>query len=180
MINGTRTTQTAATPETLTFRFDPVPDDRDRVREIVESSGFFSLEEVEVAVELVDERLAKGPASGYEFVFAEIDGRTAGYTCYGPIAATQGSFDLYWIAVHRDRQGRGVGRALIEQTERLVLRQSGARIYVDTSGRAQYAPTRAFYEALGYRPEAVLRDFFAPGDDKVIFVKVLPPEDMAT
>jgi len=47
------------------------------------------------------------------------------------------------------------------------------RVYADTSARPQYAPTRAFYEASGYAPTAFLEDFYAPGDGKVIYVKVL-------
>jgi GNAT superfamily N-acetyltransferase len=178
-MNGTGSTRSASAAETLTFRLDPLPHDRQMVREIVESTDLFSPEEIDIAVELVDDRLAKGPASGYEFVFAEIDGRTVGYACYGPIAATRGSYDLYWIAVRRDCQRRGLGHALLAKVESLVRRRGGTRIYVDTSGREQYASTRAFYESAGYRPEAVLRDFFAPGDDKVILAMVLLPEDPA-
>ena len=169
----------ACTAENIAFRTEAVPQDRRRVREIAASTGFFSPEEIEIAVELVDERLSKGPASGYEFVFAEIDGRTIAFACHGCIPATQHSYDLYWIAVGRDWQRRGIGNALIEKTESLVRHGGGRRIYVDTSGRQQYASTRAFYENMGYRREALLRDFFAPGDDKVIFGKVLAHESPA-
>ncbi|MBN2294040.1 MAG: GNAT family N-acetyltransferase, partial [Pirellulales bacterium] len=109
----------------------------------------------------------------------EIDGGMIAFACYGCIPATQCSYDLYWIAVERDWQRRGIGNTLIEKTESLVHRNGGRRIYVDTSGRQQYASTRAFYEKMGYRREALLRNFFAPGDDKVIFVKVLAQESPA-
>jgi GNAT superfamily N-acetyltransferase len=165
----------AATPDrhALTLRYGLEPDDRGRVRDLVSASGFFSPEEIEMAVDLVDERLAKGPASGYDFVFAEADGRTVGYACFGPIPATQAGYDLYWIVVAPDRRRSGLGRLLIGEVERLVRSRGGLRLYADTSGRPQYAPTRAFYEAVGYRREAVLKDFFAPGDDKLIFVKAI-------
>jgi ribosomal protein S18 acetylase RimI-like enzyme len=155
------------------FRYEPVAEDRQRVREIVESTGFFSPAEVDVAVELVDERLAKGEASGYYFVFAEFDGRTVGYSCYGPIPATAASYDLYWIAVDRDCQGRNYGRILLEESERLIRAAGGRRVYIDTSSRPQYQPTRAFYEHFHFRREVVLEDFYAPGDGKAIYVKVL-------
>ncbi len=147
--------------------------DRERVRAMVESTGFFSEEEAGVAVELVDERLAKGAASGYEFVFAEVDAETVGYACFGRVPLTQSSFDLYWVAVRAGQQGGGLGRALVEEVERLVVEMGGGRIYADTSGREQYAPTRAFYTAMGYSQAARLPDFFAPGDDKVIFAKTV-------
>lgn len=153
------------------FRYDVTPADRDVVRAIVESTGFFHEAEVAVAVELVDERLAKGRGSGYHFVFAERDGRTGGYACYGHIAGTAASFDLYWIAVEASLQRAGLGRVLMAEAERLIRAAGGQRVYAETSNRAQYAPTRRFYERCGYRLEAVLKDFYAPGDDKAIYVK---------
>ena len=155
------------------FRFEASAADVARVREIVVSTGFFNPEEVGIAVELVEARLSSGAASGYCFVFAEERGRVQGYTCYGPIAGTAVSFDLYWIAIHREAQGRGLGRGLLAETERRVALVGGRRLYAETSGRELYALTRAFYERSGYRREAELRDFYAPGDAKLFYVKVL-------
>jgi ribosomal protein S18 acetylase RimI-like enzyme len=150
------------------------PGDVEAVGALARATGFFSEEEAAIAEELVAERLAKGEASGYHFVFAETAGRLAGYACFGPIPGSVHSFDLYWIVVAPAAQGRGLGRTLLAETERR-MRQSGARrIYADTSSRPQYEPTRRFYEACGYRREALLEDFYAPGDGKVIFGKTLP------
>jgi GNAT superfamily N-acetyltransferase len=160
----------------IDFRYEAVASDPQAVQDIVSSSGFFNPAEVDIAVELVQERLARGTASGYFFVFAEGAGRVLGYTCYGPIAGTAESFDLYWIAVHRDHQGRGLGRVLMDETERLILNSGGRRVYAETSGRPQYQPTRRFYERLGFVRETQLRDFYGPGDDKVFFVKCLVPK----
>jgi ribosomal protein S18 acetylase RimI-like enzyme len=126
---------------------------------------------VEVAAELVRERLARGEASGYLFVFAEVGGRAAGYACYGPIGCTIGSYDLYWIAVDPAAQGTGLGRALAAEVERRIAAAGGRRVYAETSGQPRYKPTRGFYRALGYAEEAELADFYAPGDAKVIFCK---------
>jgi len=158
----------------LSFRKKPTPTDREKVRHLVQSTGMFYPFEVDVAVQLVEERLAKGVSSGYFFLFAESEGELIGYACYGPVACTQGSYDLYWIVVDKNHQRRGVGRALLRRTEREIARRGGRRVYIETSGRAQYAPTRAFYQRCGYAPEAVLADFYAPGDDKLIYVKQLP------
>ena len=142
------TTQpTPAPPGEPTFRYEVVPEDRQRVRAIVESTGFFHPYEVDVAVELVDERLAKGPASGYHFAFLQRGGVACGYVCYGQIACTMGSYDLFWIAVHNDYRGQGFGRLLLREAERLVSAAGGRRIYIETSDRAQYRPTRSFYDA---------------------------------
>ena len=161
------------TDQPLEFRYDVRPDDRESVRRLVESTGVFSPVEADVAVELVDERLAKGPQSDYQFVFAEQQGRTVGYTCYGPIALTAASFDLYWIAVDKSLHGRKIGRLLLEKTEELIRHAGGRQVYIETSNRHHYAATRGFYLRCGYRQEALLKDFYAPGDDKVIYVKEL-------
>jgi ribosomal protein S18 acetylase RimI-like enzyme len=155
----------------LDYRYQIEPGDRELVRQIVESTGFFNPAEVAIAVELVEERLAKGPASGYHFILAQSAGRTCGYACYGPIAGTQASYDLYWIVVHRDFQFRGLGGTILAHTEERIHHEGGRRIWVETSSRDQYAPTRHFYERHGYHHEASLKDFYAPGDDKVIYVK---------
>jgi ribosomal protein S18 acetylase RimI-like enzyme len=163
------------TPPPLLFRYEPTAADREVVRAMVEATAVFSPIEIEVAVELVEERLAKGPRSGYEFVFAERGGRTIGYVCYGPITLTAGSYDLFWIAVDRSCQGQGIGRVLLEKSEELVRTAGGRRVYIETSSRHDYVATRAFYLRCGYHEEAVLKDFYAPGDDKVIYVKALLP-----
>ena len=156
-------------------RYEPSVADPRRIRQLVAATGFFNDEEVGVAAELADEYLAKGPASGYAFILAEQDDRLVGYSCYGPIACTDHAFDLYWVAVQPDFQNRGLGRRLIQETEQRIRDAGGDRVYVDTSERAQYARTRAFYESCGYRQEAVLSDFYSPGDGKVVYCKRLGP-----
>ena len=161
------------TNQPITFRYDVRPDDRETMRRLVDSTGVFSPVEIDVAVELVDDRLKRGRQSDYHFVFADEGDRTVGYTCYGPIALTAASFDLYWIAVDKSMHGRKIGRLLLERTEELVRETGGRQLYIETSNRHHYAPTRGFYLRCGYRQEALLKDFYAPGDDKVIYVKGL-------
>ena len=155
----------------ISYRDQPIPSDVDIIRNIVRSSGFFSPEEVEMAVELLLERFSKGESSGYYFSFVEINERVVGYSCYGPIPCTKDSYDLYWIALLHGFRGRGIGRDLLQRAEEKIGKMGGRRIYVDTSSREQYEPTRSFYRACGYEQEAVLKDFYSPGDDKVIYVK---------
>ena len=157
----------------LRFRDWPVEADRDGVRDLAAATGFFSAEEVAVAVELVEAHLAQGPASGYRFIFAERDGRLEGYVCFGPIPLTQSSVDLYWIAVRPDRQQAGLGRRLMDLAEARAREEGGTAIYVETSTRPQYEPTRVFYRSLGYRPVAEIPDFYAPGDGQAILMKRL-------
>jgi D-alanine-D-alanine ligase len=152
------------------------PDDPDSVRRITESSGFFSGAEVEVAVELVQTRLFQGVGSGYSFLFADAEapiGETIGYSCFGPIPCTQASFDLYWIAVHDSYRRIGLGKLLLADSEAAIRRMGGRRIYVETSSRSRYQPTHIFYDRMGYLQQALIPDFYATGDGKIIYVKEL-------
>ena len=160
----------------LSFRAALEAGDVELIRQLVHDSGGFSLTEVDLAAELAQERLARGlEASGYHFLFAQWGpGVPAlGYVCYGPIPLTQSSWDLYWIAVAKGAQRRGIGRRLLAEAERRAHAAGASRFYIDTSGRADYASARAFYAAAGYRQAAALPDFYAPGDAKVIFARQL-------
>jgi D-alanine-D-alanine ligase len=157
----------------IIYRQEVLPTDGESVREILESHRLFWREEVELAVELVQERLLMGVQSGYQFLFAEQGGRVTGYSCFGPIPCTRGSYDLYWIAVHHDMMGMGLGKELLKQSEQRVAAQGGRTIYIDTSSRREYEATRFFYERCGYRREAFLKDFYFPGDSKIIYAKSL-------
>jgi ribosomal protein S18 acetylase RimI-like enzyme len=159
--------------DALTYRLTPHPGDIPAIERLVAQTAFFNEEELQIARELIEERLCRGEESGYLFLLAEKGPDLAGFTCYGPIPGTQGSFDLYWIVVHRDLQKMGLGLALMRKTEELIAARGGRRIYVDTSLRDQYTPTRTFYLKCGYRQEACLENFYAPGDGKAIYVKVL-------
>ena len=164
------------------LRFEVVQEDVTEVQRLVEATGFFAPHEVDVAVELVVERLSKGDASGYEFVIATApeplasssaapSSSIAGYVCFGQIPCTIGSYDIYWIVVSPQFQRRGLGRWLMTLAEKQVAEKGGRKIFIDTSGRPEYASTRDFYRNCGYRIVAELDDFYAPNDSKVIYSK---------
>jgi ribosomal protein S18 acetylase RimI-like enzyme len=157
----------------ISWRAEPRLSDMERVREIGVSSGFFSEAEIEVAVELVQERLNKGVESGYYFLFAEQDQKVAGYSCFGPIPCTVESYDIYWIAVQQELRRSGLGVEILKNVEERIREMGGKRIYVETSSRQQYRPTRSFYSRCGYRREATLENFYSSGDHKVIYLRVL-------
>jgi Acetyltransferases len=157
----------------MTFRDTPIPADIDAVRRLARGTGFFRPDEVDVAVELVEERLAKGPESGYFFWFVEMAGEVIGYVCYGPIPCTIGSYDLYWIMVDVGRQRCGAGKRLLALAEESAKRMGGRQMFIETAGKAQYKTTRIFYEKSGYDLAAELADFYEPGDAKCVYRKVL-------
>jgi D-alanine--D-alanine ligase len=150
-----------------------LPADRVPLDDLIRATGFFNPEEIDIALELVDDRLAQGEASHYRFLVGEVEGQVAGYACWGPILGTQASADLYWIVVHPREQGKGTGAVLLQAAEGWMAAEGRTRVYVETSTRAQYIPTRRFYLACGYDLTSELADFYAPGDGKAIFLKVL-------
>jgi GNAT superfamily N-acetyltransferase len=157
----------------LIYRQQIMAADAHAISRIVQSSGFFSAEEITIARELAEEKLDQGSGSSYQFLFAEDKDSVLGYTCFGLIPATLGSYDLYWIAVDERSRGIGLGKDLMKRTENIIGDLGGERIYVETSSRKQYEPTHLFYESCGYRREAFLKDFYAASDSKIIFVKTL-------
>jgi ribosomal protein S18 acetylase RimI-like enzyme len=159
----------------VSWRAEVAPSDIAAIRDVTASTGFFLADEVDVAVELVEERLAKGPASGYEFVLAESEGRLIGYATFGPIPCTESGFDLYWLAVRPEAQGMGLGRQIQREVEHRVRAMGGTRLYAETSGRPQYAPTRAYYEHAGFTLCELLEDYYAPGDARATYVKQIAP-----
>jgi ribosomal protein S18 acetylase RimI-like enzyme len=100
--------------------------------------------------------------------------RTAVGFCYAvPEQLTDGTWNMLAIAVHPESQGGGHGAALVRSLE-TALRARGQRILLaDTSGSDEFTLTRSFYRKNGYVEEARIRDFWARGDDKVVFWKRL-------
>jgi ribosomal protein S18 acetylase RimI-like enzyme len=157
----------------ITLRQRLRPRDREAVRRLVTDTGMFDAEEVDVAVELVDAFLERGASSGYQFLMAEERGRLMGYVCYGPVPGSEHRFEVYWIAVDPGTQGRGLGRQLMAETEKLIRKAGGCRVYAETATRREYLPTRRFYLGVGYRRLGSLPDYYRKGDGKVTYVKEL-------
>ena len=141
---------------------------RAQILEILEATGSFNDDEIAVALELLDD-----PAS-YEFIGAfSGDGALIGYACFGATPGTEGTYDLYWIAVHPEAQGAGGGSRLLDEVERRLRDRSARMLVIETSSRNDYGTTRRFYERRGYQEHARLADFYAFGDDRLIYAKRL-------
>jgi len=151
-----------------------LPRDREEVRTILMRTGFFTAEEIDVAMELVDIFLTKPQQQDYLVYVAEsTDSRICGYMCFGPTPLTAGTYDLYWIAVHPEFQNQGVGKKLLAFLEQEITRLRGRLIIIETSSQKKYAPTQAFYLRSGYQLAAQIRDFYQPGDDRIIYSKYI-------
>ncbi|MDB4905396.1 MAG: putative acetyltransferase [Gemmatimonadetes bacterium] len=150
--------------------------DRPAVESLLRATRAFSESEVDVALEVVDDALAAAqradPDPDYLLVAARTDDALIGYAAFGPTPETDRSWDLYWIAVHPDAQGAGAGAALLRAAEQEIVKREGRLVAIETSSRDDYSNTRTFYERLGYAEQARLTDFYAPGDDRVVFTRL--------
>jgi ribosomal protein S18 acetylase RimI-like enzyme len=147
---------------------------RPAILSILQRTGIFKDFEIDVALEVLDVYLYQDGQEDYQVFIADLEGTVAGYVCIGRNAVTQGTFELYWIAVDPSFQKRGIGGTLMETAEEEALSQGGRMMAVETSSGENYGPTRSFYRRLGYEEEARVRDYYAPGDDKLILVKRFP------
>lgn len=149
------------------------PEDKPSIMQILRSTPEFKPSEVVIAEELIDSYLGAHGRSGYHFLVAEIDTTVAGYICFGSTPLTEGTWDIYWIAVAQDRQRRRIGSVLLESAEKNIREAGGRLSIVETSSTPAYANTRNFYHRNGYEIIAHLLDFYALGDDKLILQKRL-------
>jgi len=147
--------------------------DRTPIMQILRETAEFKPVEVTVAGELIDCYLDEGTVSGYFLLVAEEESTILGYICYGETPLTEGTWDVYWIAVSHKMQGKGIGRALMAKTEENIANSHGRLIIIETSSTLEYEKTRHFYHGLGYTVVCRVPDFYMPGDDKLVFDKRL-------
>jgi len=145
--------------------------DREAIAQIVSAVGNFNTNEIEIAMELIDESL--GGDRDYQVVVLEDAGEIRGYSCFGPTPLTEGTFDLYWIAVDPGAQGHGYGAKLLHFVEEQIRNGGGRLLIIETSSQEAYGGTIRFYENNQYELTARIPDFYHPGDDKLIFTKNL-------
>lgn len=141
------------------------------VIKIIKATGFFRSVEVDVAAEVF--RDAAMDSGSYLSYVAEMDGRIAGWICFGPTPCTEGTFDVYWIAVNPGDQRHRIGARMLGFAEDEIIRRGGRMVVIETSGNEKYRSTQRFYEKNGYFLDAVVDDFYSVGDSKMIFTKHL-------
>ena len=147
------------------------------LEQLTRATGLFREDEVATAIELLNDSLAGD--EDYRFVGAFAGDELVGYACWGPTPGTEGTYDLYWIVVDPASQGTGVGSQLLHEVESRLTAHGARLLVVETSSRADYAPTRRFYERRGYTRAATIPGYYAPGDDLVIYTKEPTDGDLA-
>lgn len=148
--------------------------DRKKIEGILRSTGFFYDFEIEIALEIADDTISTGmETSGYYWLTISDDDGLVAFANYGKDAFSTHSWDLYWIAVHQNSRHKMLGSALLKAVEDDIRKREGKILWIDTSGRPLYASTEGFYKKNGYELQASLKDYYAPGDPKQIYSKVL-------
>jgi ribosomal protein S18 acetylase RimI-like enzyme len=151
-----------------------LPTDTPVLLVLAEETGVFKPHEITALHEVLDDYFEGNQDEGHISVTYELEGAILGFAYYAPASMTVCSWYLYWIAVGKGAQGRGVGGELLRFVEDDIRRrQPGAAFFIETSSLPHYEPTRRFYLKNGYEQEAVLRDYYAPGDNMIVFRKVL-------
>jgi predicted N-acetyltransferase YhbS len=148
-------------------------EDKPHITKILRDTPEFKPFEAAVAEELIDSYLNDPSGSGYHILVADVDSTVTGYICYGPTPLTEGTWDIYWMAVTPEKQGRGIGSALMKSAEKAIVRAKGRLVIIETSSTPAYEKTRNFHLSQGYEIVARIPDFYAPGDDKLILQKRL-------
>jgi ribosomal protein S18 acetylase RimI-like enzyme len=147
----------------------PRPTDREPLTRLIRGTGMFSEAEVAIALELIDAVLDKPGQRDYVIHVYDTGGEVLGYYCIGPTPGTEGTFDLYWIAVDRAAQGTGIGGALDRHARDLVRSMGGRLMIAETSSTPRYDATRQFYIRRGYEEVARIRGYYRPDDDLVVY-----------
>jgi ribosomal protein S18 acetylase RimI-like enzyme len=150
-----------------------VPADTPTLLQIAEGTGVFKPHEIVALKEVLDDYHEANHADGHRSVTYEQDGQVIGFAYYAPAAMTDRTWYLYWIAVSRQIQSRGVGGGLLHYVEEDIRKQQGRVLFLETSSLPHYELTRKFYLKHGYEMMAVLRDYYSDGDDMVVFRKRL-------
>jgi GNAT superfamily N-acetyltransferase len=149
-------------------------EERKIIEDIFTSTGFFYDFEIEIAMGLVDATIDSGTEDcGYYWMKLFYEGRLAAIANYVKNSFSVHSWDLYWIAVHYDLRNKKLGTVLLQAVEDDIRNSGGRILWLDTSGRSLYAPTENFYIKNGYTLQASLKDFYAPGDPKQVYSKIL-------
>jgi ribosomal protein S18 acetylase RimI-like enzyme len=149
-------------------------EDRMRLLSMLVKTRVFNSDEIDVAMELIDIVLKDQNQKDY-YISCMVDDQRqpVGYICYGPTPMTQGTFDLYWIVVDPDFQGKKIGSQLLNFLEKILSGRNGRMILADTSSIPEYEKTKKFYLRNGFQEIARVKDYYSPGNDRITFCKRL-------
>jgi len=138
---------------------------------ITQNTGVFKDHEIKVLDEVLSAAV-NGPESGYILLTEESSGEITGFTVFGRTSCTDMTWDMFWLVVANEKQGKGIAKKLLERAEKYVLSVDRFPVFrVETSSRNDYARARAFYDKSGFLRSGTIPDFYAKDDDLIIYYK---------
>lgn len=147
-------------------------DDREVVLFIIQATEMFTPTEIFFAREQIDIYLEQPHQRDYFLVVVEDEnGKVIGYLSYGQAPLAEGGYDLYWMAIAPEAQGKGYGKELMRWLENKVREAGGRMVLIETSSQVKYERTRRFYQSLDYKEISRIPDYYKTGDDRITFVK---------
>jgi GNAT superfamily N-acetyltransferase len=142
--------------------------DFDTLIALATASGLFEPDQTEILAGML-----RSPNEN-DVWFTDDDGSgPVGVAYMAPEKMTYGTWNLYWIAVHPDRQRNGRGKAILDHVENWLIGRGERILLVETAGIDEFEYVRNFYAKNGFEAEARIRDFYDSAVDKVVFRKVL-------
>lgn len=148
------------------------PDDITDLIVLAEASGLFEPSQTEELVQMLDQHF-NGKTENQDLWFTDDDNGVVGVAYVAPERMTEGTWNLYLIAIHPEHQRQGRGIALLRQVEQVLASHGERVLLVETSSLESFEYVRSFYRKSGYEEEARIREFYKAGDDKIIFRKTL-------
>ncbi len=142
---------------------------------MADQTGVFKAHEIVALQEVLDDYHEDAETLGHRAITYEQDGHVLGFAYYAPASMTDRTWYLYWIVVTKQTQARGIGGTLLRHVEEEIRKLDGRLLLIETSSLPHYDLTRRFYLKHHYEQGAVLKDFYADGDDMVVFRKRLAP-----
>lgn len=147
------------------------PSDVEGLEKLLKKIPNFNDAEVKVAMELIDITVNNPDQTDYNIFIYEEDGKILGYHCTGKRPLTDAVYDLYWIVADPEHSGKGIGKNLLEHAENFVKERKGRWILAETSSKDSYLSTQSFYLRNNYTILSEIKDFYAVGDNLLIFGK---------
>ncbi|MBP9882247.1 MAG: GNAT family N-acetyltransferase [Chitinophagales bacterium] len=143
--------------------------DLDQIKRVIDSSGLFPSENLD---EMISDYFNNSETEDIWFTCIVNNTPTAIGYCV-PEKLTEGTYNLLAIGVLKESQGKGIASEMMKHIEHLLKQKGGRILIVETSSDDAQIAARNFYKRIGYTQEAVIRDFWKDGEDKIVFWKKL-------
>jgi ribosomal protein S18 acetylase RimI-like enzyme len=148
------------------------PDDTTALIALAAASGLFDPNQTDDLAQMLDRHFSDKDET-QDIWLTDYDNEPVGIAYIAPERMTEGTWNLYLIAVHLDRQKQGRGKALLSYVEQMLMKRGERILLVETAGTDDFEYVREFYRQNGYEEEARIREFYAAGVDKIVFRKEL-------